>query len=78
MKDQLVGIRHKGQAYMTKKHPNYEGMLQELGKLSKVDEIDEFSNTWVRIVTYLPNNMLGELRVRVEDCDQFYYLVEDK
>ena len=79
----LVGVRHKDHLYMSREHPAYKQAVAEPNKLTKVDEIEVWqgpdgNQRWISILFYLPNNKIGDLQVRTQDCDQFYYLREDK
>ena len=78
----LVGVRHKDHLYLSRSHPAYE-QAAATNMLTKVDEIEVASGPdgaqrWISILFYLPNNKMGDLRVRTEECDQFYYLREDE
>jgi len=83
MRGKLMSVRHKGHTYVSRLNPNYENVVQIPNTRTKVDEIEMVPSPdnvhhWISILTYLADNKLGDLRVRIEECDQFFYIREDK
>ena len=72
---QLIGVRHKGEAWFARKHPRYNDVLTEC-QCDRIEPVPrpDGAHVWLRIITELPSKQLTVLRIRVEECDQFFYL----
>ena len=73
----LVGIRHKGEAYIAKGHPTYGNVIETPGVIMQVDTIQRLPSpsgvaNWMQLSTEM-DDVTIEVRVRVEECDQFVY-----
>lgn len=78
MSRRLVGIRHKTEVYIAKGHPRYDTIDEVPGSFTLVDSLEspDGSTIWMQAIAELEGVVI-EIRFRVEECDQFVYLVEE-
>jgi len=77
----LVGIRHKGEAYIAKGHPTYGNVIETPGVIMQVDTIKEVREAngkcyWMKMIVEMSKKSM-EIQVRIEECDQFVYVSKE-